>query len=496
MLFRSDPCEPERLGAVCGSAIGAVSAADARIMSLLSHPRTSLLLKGLVLLLAAGVVAAAPASSNPVASPVAPTTSESVDIRRDATVAAIEKVMPAVVNISTKVRSSRLDDPIEKWLSEFFGHRQRSTLKEYSRGSGVVIDPEGYVLTNVHVVQDVDDIRVQFADTGETLPAERVALSASKDVALLRIRSGQGRRFKSVKLAREDDLLLGETVMALGNPFGLGGSVSRGILSSKSRRAPGTTTETTRLDIEDWLQTDASINPGNSGGPLVNLKGELIGLSVAVLPAHVGAQGIGFAIPIRRVNEALAETLSGDSVSGWWFGARLQPGRRPLAIRSVQPGSPAEAAGLKAGDVIVEVVGRPVDHVIEFNRRLLAGVGRDVSMGLKRGTSAWNATVRLVKESEYFDARLVRRRLGILLEASSSGLVVKAVDADGPAAGRLAAGMLIEGMDGQVHGDLLGVAKAIHAKKQGERAELMVAAYRRTGPFLRREEGIVNIAVR
>ncbi len=418
------------------------------------------------------------------------------DIRRDATVQAIEKVMPAVVNISTRVRSSRLDDPVEQWLSDFFGYRQRPTMKEYSRGSGVVIDPDGYVLTNVHVVQDVDDIRVQFADTGETLEAERIALSASKDVALLRIRGTAGRRFKAVKLAREDDLLLGETVIALGNPFGLGGSVSRGILSSKSRRATGAVPEGTRLDIEDWLQTDASINPGNSGGPLVNLKGELLGLSVAVLPANVGAQGIGFAIPIRRVNEALAETLSGDSVAGWWFGARLEPGRRPLVIRSVQPGSPADAAGLKAGDQIQELGGKPVDHVIEFNRRLVAGGGRDMTLTLKRSNAARTVTVRLVKEADYFDARLVRRRLGLSVERSSAGLVIKSVDADGPASGRVAAGMVIDGMDGQAHGDVMGLAKALNGKRAGDRVDLLVAAYRRAGPFVRREEGIVNVAVR
>ena len=446
-------------------------------------------------LLAAGGIGSPATNATPPALSQ-PAVVEPTDIRRDATVQAVEKVMPAVVNISTRIRSSRLDDPVEQWLSDFFGYRRRPTLKEYSRGSGVVIDPEGYVLTNVHVVQDVDDIHVQFADTGETLEAERIALSAAKDVALLRIRGAAGRRFKSVKLAREDDLLLGETVIALGNPFGLGGSVSRGILSSKSRRATGSVPEGARLDIEDWLQTDASINPGNSGGPLVNLKGELIGLSVAVLPANVGAQGIGFAIPIRRVNEALAETLSGDSIGGWWFGARLEPGRKPLAVRSVQPGSPADAAGIKAGDLIQELGGKPVDHVIDFNRRLVAAAGRDTPLTLRRANATRAVTVRLVKESDYFDARLVRRRLGVLLEATSAGLVIKAVDADGPAAGRIAAGMVLDGMDGQAFGDIMGLAKTLHGKKPGDRAELLVAAYRRAGPFVRREEGVVNLAVR
>jgi len=422
---------------------------------------------------------------------------ESADVRRDATVQAVERVMPAVVNISTRVRSFRSGNASEEWIEEFFGYRRRKESEEYSRGSGVVIDPEGYVLTNVHVVQDVDDIQVQFADTLESLPAERVALSESKDIALLRIKAPPGRVFKSVRLAREDDLLLGETVIALGNPFGLGGSVSRGILSSKSRRKSESVPDGTPLQIADWLQTDAAINPGNSGGPLVNLRGELIGLNVAILPAHTGAQGIGFAVPIKRVNEALAETLSGDSIAGLWFGARLQPGQRPLTVRSIQSGSPAATAGLKAGDVVMRIDGRVPGSLIEFNRALVeAGAGREVRLQVKRGREDRTLTLRLVDERRYFDAGLVRRRLGLTVVMGEAGLVVKAVDADGPAARRLAPGMVIEGVDGQACGDLVSLAKTLNAKAAGATVDLAVGAYRRVGPFVRREEGVVRLPVK
>src|ERR1041384_5418975 len=161
-----------------------------------------------------------------------------------------------------------------------------------SLGSGVVIDEAGYLLTNEHVVRGANQIGVQFntgARTNSYYEATVVDTDVERDVALLKLIAEPGEKFSAIKFAREDDLLLGETVLALGNPYGLGGSVTRGILSSKSRVIPK---EGMPLDIPNWLQTDAPINRGNSGGPLVNLRGELIGINVAILNQ---AQGIGFA---------------------------------------------------------------------------------------------------------------------------------------------------------------------------------------------------------
>ena len=246
------------------------------------------------------------------------TKADALDVRRDAVVEAIERVMPSVVNVegSADVDPNSVDDRL---MAEFFGWRLQQVQEAVvSRGSGVVIDEEGYVLTNVHVVDGVKRVFVKFNDGSDPIEAERVALNAAKDVALLRLKS-PGRKFPAVKFAKDDDLLLGETVIALGNPFGYAGSVSRGILSSRARRGPNEDRSRGELDTLDWIQTDAAINPGNSGGPLINLRGDLIGINVATLRPQMGAQGIGFAIPIKRVNQALAEVLSGESVGRFWF---------------------------------------------------------------------------------------------------------------------------------------------------------------------------------
>ncbi len=444
-------------------------------------------------ILAMAVVAIVPAMA---ADPVGEAPPVPFDVRRDASVLAVEQVLPAVVNVSARKWEEHGGDEFQRLIEEFYGYRQQRRA-QFSRGSGVVIDPEGYVLTNVHVVADVDDITVQFIDSNESLPAERVALSASKDIALLRIKAPAGRRFKAVRFAREDDLLLGETVLALGNPFGLGGSVSRGILSSKSRRAAGTVPEGARLEVQDWLQTDAAINPGNSGGPLVNLRGELIGINVAVLRTDLGAQGIGFAVPIQRVDEALAEALTGESIQGLWFGARLQPGMRPLTVKSVQDGSPAQQAGLRSGDVVLEVNGRPAGNVIEFNRSLVAaGAKRDIRLLVRRDGASRVLSLRLADERRVFDAGYIRGRIGATVEPVDGGLAVSAVDADGPSARRLGEGMFIVGIDGQAVTDVLSLAKALHGKAKGTPVVLDVVAFERRGFLTRRREGTVTVKVR
>src|SRR6476620_7383005 len=253
------------------------------------------------------------------------------EMRRDETVRAVEKVMPSVVNISTKT-VPRQRGYFFNWWRDNWSPFYQELPPQYSAGSGVIIDEEGYVLTNVHVVEDATEIMVTLSDK-RSYPADLVIGTRKSDVALLKIRAKPGDKFTPIRFAPDDDLLLGETVIALGNPFGLGGSVSKGILSSKSRRPP---TENEPLEVEDWLQTDAPINPGNSGGPLVNLRGELIGVSVAV---YREGQGIGFAIPVRRISAALAEMYSPETLESLWFGARVRPGALPLTIVSVQPES-------------------------------------------------------------------------------------------------------------------------------------------------------------
>src|SRR6266702_6335924 len=242
------------------------------------------------------------------------------DIRRDATVAAVERVMPSVVNIATAT-VVEYEDFYQRLFSEFFGqggYRPRRE-QEYSIGSGVIIDEDGYVLTNLHVVRRATRTQVKLWD-GREYEADRIVATPNSDVALLKIRCKPGEKFKAANFAADDDLLLGETVLALGNPFGLGGSVSRGILSSKNRRP---SLEDEPLNVADWLQTDAALNPGSSGGPLVNLRGELIGLNEAI---YRQGHGIGFAIPIKQVTEAVSEIFVPEATQSVWFGALIKSG--------------------------------------------------------------------------------------------------------------------------------------------------------------------------
>jgi S1-C subfamily serine protease len=424
------------------------------------------------------------------------------DIRRDATVAAIEKTTPAVVNIATEtIMPTR--HPLDELLQEFYDpYYRRQPQRQYSLGSGVIIDEEGYVLTNDHVVRRASRITIKLSD-GRECECDRVATSSKSDVALLKIRAKAGEKFAAVKFAHDDDLLLGETVIAMGNPFGLGGSVSRGILSSKNRR-PISGNEV--LDVADWLQTDAAINPGNSGGPLINLRGELIGINVAVFRE---GQGIGFAIPIKLVSEALGEIFSPEGLKSLWFGARIKAGAGPLLVTAVQPDSPADQAGIKSGDQVVQLDGKSAGNFIEFNRALVdAGEGREVTLKVMRQGSALSLKVKLVAERSFFNEKLIQKRLGMEVQpltpavaermglGAAEGLLVSRVDKDS-AAGRAGVeqGWLILALDGEPAGDIVAAAKLVQAHKKGDTVEAQVVVPRRRGAFLTIQQGVVKLKV-
>ena len=426
------------------------------------------------------------------------------DVRRDPTVQAIEQVMPSVVNIATET-IIRVRDPFEELFRGFWDpyHRRQPPNSQYSLGSGVVIDEAGYLLTNDHVVRRADKIAVKFCTGTNVYDATVVANDPKSDVALLKLNARPGEKFNAIKFAREDDLLLGETVLALGNPFGLGGSVSRGILSSKSRIAPK---EGESLDIPNWLQTDASINLGNSGGPLVNLRGELIGINVAVLSQ---AQGIGFAIPIKRVAEALSEIFPTDCVKSFWFGARVKVGTSPLVITTVQPQSPAGKAGLKAGDAILQVNGKAPKSFIDFTDLLAANADAEVKLAVQRGPDRKNVALRLLPEKAVFNAQLIRDKLGLSLEEltpqlaarygvrQTEGFIISGVESDGPAADAgLKRAILVTAIDGQTPPDLTAAAKLIFAKKKGDRVQLDIAVQQRLGNFNVLRQGAVELVSR
>jgi serine protease Do len=423
------------------------------------------------------------------------------DVRRDATVRAVEKVMPGVVNIATS-RIIRYQDFYDTILREFYGldrpeFRQQERLN--SIGSGVIIDEEGFILTNLHVVRRAERTQVKLSN-GRVYDADLVANSPQTDVALLKIRSEAGEKFQAVKLAHDDDVILGETVLALGNPFGLGGSVSRGILSSKNRNLRPLDGGDS-LNIQDWLQTDASINPGNSGGPLINLKGELIGLNVAV---YKEGQGIGFAIPIKLVSSALSEFFSPELTDSLWFGAKLRHGTMPLEVTFVQSGSPAEKAGIRSGQQVLKVDGKPVKNLVDFSRHMSEVKNQKVALEIQQGSAVETRTVQMIPFSE-----VIRQKLGLTLTDTPPetapkyngnagvGLWIQEVEKDSLAErAQLQPGLLLNRIDGQATGSHQAAASILSTKKPGDTVQLTITVSRRRGPYLELRQANVNVKVR
>jgi len=427
--------------------------------------------------------------------------SEPDDIRRDATVRAIERALPTVVNIAT-TRIVEYRDPYQDLFYQFYGRRAPVERREEpsSIGSGVIIDEEGYILTNFHVLRRASRVYVKLQD-GRILEAEPLVYTPHKDVALLKVQAQPGERFPAIAFAGDDDLILGETVIALGNPYGLGTSASRGILSSKARRPP---VEGEPLGTQDWLQTDAGINPGNSGGPLINLRGELIGINVAVYRESQG-MGVGFAIPVKQVNEALSEFFSPEVTRALWFGARVKGLHGPLVVVSVQPKSPAARAGLREGMEIETVNGRAVRGLVDFNRQITGAAEQPVRLGVREGRTRRTLEVRLVSFEE-----LVQRRLGLrLLQLTpqvaagfqvepGEGMFVESVEPRGPAdrAGVPARSLLV-GVDGRSVGSLFQVVEVLMEKSPGDRVYLTLVVPRRLGQaFVEYRQVTVEVEVR
>jgi serine protease Do len=427
------------------------------------------------------------------------------DPRRDATVETVARVMPSVVNIATETLVE-VRDPFEAMLRDYWGpyYRRRPPTATYSLGSGVIIDEAGYVITNDHVVRRATRVTVTLAEEGggKEYEAEVVRGTSRSDVAVLKLKAPAGEKFRAAAFAADDDLLLGETVLALGNPFGLGGSVSRGILSSKSRRPP---VEGTELDIEDWLQTDAAINPGNSGGPLINLRGEVIGLSVAVFRE---GQGIGFAIPIKRVTAALAEIFSPD-LNQLWFGARVRPGTA-LTVSAVEPDSPAAKAGLAPGDVVESINDQAPRGYVDFIEGLAAsGDRKEVTLGVRRDGKKQEMRVRLVKEATVFNAALVKQRTGLSVQEitrdladnlgliTRSGLLVAAVEPGSPAAtAGIQRGHIVLGVAGTVPESVVDAAKMLYRRAKGEKLAVQLLVTSRRGPLLVPRRAEVELTLR
>ena len=426
--------------------------------------------------------------------------------RYSSTVKAVSEVMPSVVNIATKARVQRVGYMYDWWRDNWTPYSQELPPQE-SAGSGVIVSKAGHILTNVHVVRDADEIWVKLTDKNgihKLYRAEAIAGSLTTDIAILKIiPEKKDELFPAVQFAEEDDLLLGETVMALGNPFGLGGSVSKGILSSKSRR---TSKVGEKLEIPDWLQTDASINPGNSGGPLINLNGKVIGINVAVLKE---GQGIGFAIPIKRVNQSLSRLFTPEFLDDNWFGAEIEAGEQPPKIGKIELGSPADKAGLKAGDQLELLNGKKTETFIDVASNLIGlGKKRDIKIQIIRKGEKKTVNVKLIPEDAVFNSGLIRQKMGAILKPltpeladalnhnSTDGFVISQIDNDSPAkeAG-LQPGLIITSINGEKFNDMIDIARFVNSKKTGEEIVLEIIQLRRRGLFVRRSTGKLTLTL-
>lgn len=426
-----------------------------------------------------------------------------VDIRRDATVRAIERVMPSVVNIATET-VIEYHDWYDDLLRQFYGrsvpsHQQRSV----NLGSGVIIDEEGHIVTNFHVVHRASRIQVKLWN-GKEYEADPVVATQGSDVALLKIRAEAGEKFSAVAFARDDDLLLGETVLALGNPFGLGGSVTKGILSSKNRR-PNTGNEP--LNMDDWLQTDAAINPGNSGGPLVNIRGELIGLNVAVYREQDGQRGmgVGFSIPVKQVSAALARFFTLEVSHSIWFGAQWNGGAGPLEAVFVQKDGPAAEAGLKKGDRLEAVDGKAVASLVEAHRELARHGSNEVKLRVMRDGRNVEVRVRPVPFEDLVEQKLgisateiTRAQAGRSGLPAGSGLLIENVEPGSPAeAAQLQRGFVLAGIDGKPAADIRAAGEILSMTGKDQTLQLKVIAPRqlRNG-LVELRQGTVQIQTR
>ena len=375
-------------------------------------------------------------------------------------------VSPAVVNISTEKiikgggqvfrhfqNPFGKQDPFHDFFEKFFGDIPRRDFKQRSLGSGFFIDKEGYIVTNNHVIENADKIKVKLKN-GKEYDAEIVGRDAKTDIALIKVKSW--RDFQDIKWGDSDAMKVGEWVVAIGSPFGLEHTVTAGIVSAKGRVIGSG-------PYDDFIQTDASINPGNSGGPLINLKGEVIGINTAIVSRSGGNVGIGFAIPINMARGIVKQLKASGTVTRGWLGVSIQNLTPDLAeyygvkdgkgalIGEVFEGDPADKAGIKPKDVIIEVDGHKVKDSRDLSQKIAdIPVGEKIDIKVVRGGKERTFRVNIVKRTDDKEGlalqkpmeetglgmtvspltRQLARRLNI---SETEGVVVVSVEQDSPA---------------------------------------------------------------
>jgi Do/DeqQ family serine protease len=303
----------------------------------------------------------------------------------------VKRVAPAVVNVyAARVVENQNPFMADPFFRQFFGGGVPREMVQRSLGSGVIVDPVGLVVTNFHVIEGASQVKVALADKRE-FDADIVLKDQRSDLAVLRIK-GAKERFPTLEFANSDELQVGDVVLAIGDPFGVGQTVTHGIVSAVARTQVGIS------DYQFFIQTDAAINPGNSGGPLVDMNGRMIGINSAIYSRSGGSQGIGFAIPANMVRVVVTSAQGGSgAVKRPWLGAKLQEITPEIAdslglkrpsgalVASVVASGPAARAGIKTGDLIISVDSTPVDDPNAFDYRFATKpLGGEAQVGLIR----------------------------------------------------------------------------------------------------------------
>jgi Do/DeqQ family serine protease len=368
----------------------------------------------------------------------------------------VKRVAPAVVNVyAARVIENRnpfMNDPL---FRQFFGALPREQVLR-SLGSGVIIDGAGLVVTNYHVIEGASEVKVALADKRE-FDAEVALKDEHSDLAVLRLKAA-GERFTALEFGDSDELQVGDVVLAIGDPFGIGQTVTHGIVSALARTQVGIS------DYRFFIQTDAAINPGNSGGALVDLDGKLVGINTAIYSRSGGSQGIGFAIPANMVRVVVASARGGSAaVKRPWLGAKLQDVTPEIAeslglkrpsgalVANLAADGPAARAGIKTGDLIVSIDGTPIDDPNAFDYRfatkplgasariglLRQGKELAVAVGLQTAPDKPREEVEIRSRSPFLGATVATLSPALAeelrLDAQSQGVVIVAV-ADGSAA--------------------------------------------------------------
>ena len=351
--------------------------------------------------------------------------------RKSEIVQVVEKVSPSVVNISAEAILRRRPTIFDDF---FFGFDNRPRQRRsQSLGSGAIIDPKGIILTNDHVVSGASKITA-MTKAGVEFECDVVGSDSDNDLAVLRVKKPSG-ALPAIHLGSSSDLMIGETIIAIGNPFGLSNTVTAGVVSATGRSVKGENEHA----YTDFIQTDASINPGNSGGPLVNVDGDMVGVATAIIG---GAQGIGFAIPIDRARRIVDDLLKFGEVRPVWVGLRgktLVTGEenrpRGFRVKTVYPNSPAGRAGVNVGDLVVSVDGGAIDSQEAFETVLSTrGPGRPLKVVLRGKEGERTVTLQGETPPPGIGPRILREELGMAIRGGEDGLRISVTDRDGLAA--------------------------------------------------------------